>query len=106
MSAIRERRPHLTKEQASKARSEYCTNPKATIEYLADKYEIGRTAMSLIIANKSHHDPDYVNPRKKGGTKQSIYLPDHIKEMKDMLSPAPTTLHRARGHNHVINKFG
>lgn len=102
----RERRVHLTKEQIKKVREEYCNNPQSTIEFLADKYGISRSSMALIISNKSYHDPLYKNPKRKSvGTKKAIYLPDHLLELKDFKTPAPTTSHRARGQNRTINRF-
>lgn len=97
---------HLTKEQVKAARAEYCANPAATSEYLAAKYNIGPNAMQKILSNISHFDPDYTKPSKKAnGKKKSIFIPDHIQEMKSEHVPANQTLHRARGQNYVINKF-
>lgn len=96
---------HLTKAQVKAARAEYCDNHFATTEYLAAKYDIGVNTMHFILSNKTHHDPGYVRPKKKGGRKKAIFLPDHIQEAKDELAPIPQTAHRARGQNYVINKF-
>ena len=101
------KRPHPTKEQAKQIRMEYATDPKITIEFLADKYERSDSCILRILNNKSHPDPSYQKPEKRKGSpfKKSIYLPEHIKEAKDHLTPAPTTAHRARGQNRVINKY-
>src|SRR5690606_1162154 len=106
-NAVRKKRgrhPKLTTEQIIQMRNEYCINPQATAEYLADKYEISYNYAGLILSNKYHPDPNYEKPQKKGGySKRLVFLPDSIKEIKDQLTPAPTTSHRARGQNNVIN---
>ena len=98
---------HLTAAEARAIRSEYISNPLATYEYLADKYDRETTTISNILNNKTHYDPNYINPRKRenAGIKKAVYLPKHILEAKDELTPAPQTLHRARGHNKTINRF-
>jgi hypothetical protein len=99
------KRKHLSAQQIKDARAEYCANPESSHLYLADKYDVSLANMSNILANKTHYDPDYINPHKCAGNKKITWIPAHINEMKDNLTPPPTTLHRARGHNRVIDKF-
>lgn len=100
------RRKHLSAEQVKAARTEYCLKLNASHLYLADKYGVSVGCMNDILANKTHHDPAYINPQKRSsGRKKLTYIPDHINDFKDELTPPTTTSHRARGHNYVINKF-
>lgn len=101
----RARVPNITPAQIAALREEYINNPLATVEFLAAKYGRSSNRIGLILSNKVYPDSNYENPRKKGGTKRGVFLPDHIKEWKDQLTPAPNTAHRARGQNYVINKF-
>lgn len=91
----------ITRHIANQIREEYQTNPNATYEYLSDKYDLSHNYIFCILRNKTHHDPNYNPPeRKRGGKKKAVYIPEHLQEINH-----PTTAHRARGHNHVVNKF-
>lgn len=100
------RRKQLKPEQVNSMRRDYLSNPQFTIEYIADKYDRSLNLVQRILENKLHFDPDYIKPnnRKGGGTKRSVYLPEHIEEER-LSIPMPTTAHRARGHNRTINRF-
>lgn len=99
-------RPKMTIDQVKTMRDEYHNNPASSMEYLADKFSLHQNTVYRIINNLQYHDPDYSKSiRKVGGVKKSVYIPDHIQEIKNSFIPAPTTAHRARGQNRTINRF-
>ena len=103
---MKKTRRQMTRSEVNAIRAEYINDPDATFEYLADKYDRAFETIYRIIHNLSHHDPIYKRPTKEASkTKKKVYLPPHILEIKDGFTPAPTTTHRARGHNYTINKF-
>lgn len=98
-------RKQLTDDEVRSIREEYSNDPSITFEYLAAKYERSDKYMGHIVRNETHYDPKYTPVSRKGGKKRKEYIPPHIYEMKDELSPELNTAHRARGQNYVINKF-